>query len=59
MDDGFYFIRHGSYAEHGPYPTWAETYDAGVEGTFYSTDFIIQQWSGGNMIREWRDLSAA
>ena len=57
MDDGFYYIRHGSYNEIGPFPTAHRAYEEGVEGTFYSQDFILQEWRGGNIVREWRDLS--
>lgn len=57
MDDGFYFIRHGSYVEHGPFISLTLAIDEGIEYCDWSRDFIVQEWRGGNTVNEWRDFA--
>ena len=57
MNDGYYWVAFNSYVEHGPFLTAQRCYENGVDETFYSTDFAIQEWRGGNMVEEWRNMA--
>lgn len=50
--DGYYVLPFNSYTETGPYLNLRAAYEAGLERCWYSCDFWIQKWAGGNLL--WR-----